>query len=86
VSLEPTDISVPHRKPEDTASGCRLLASDDRERAEQSGSAHMRLRLINSAGAWTARAAQLDRVERFRNRTIETAPREASGFGENDNG
>ena len=57
MSLDPTDVSLPQRKPEDTSAGCRMLASDDRERAEQSDSAHMRLRLVSSADTWTLRAA-----------------------------
>ena len=86
MSLEPTDISVPRRKPEDTADGCRLLASDDRTRAEQSESAHMRLRLVSSAAAWTARADLLERLEEQRARMIEATLPLAPGAGENDNG
>ena len=86
MSLEPTDISVPRRKPEDTADGCRLLASDDRTRAEQSESAHMRLCLTSSAAAWTLRADMLERLEEKRARKLEAAPRQAPGSGENDNG
>ena len=86
MSLEPTDISVPRRNPEDTADGCRLLASDDRTRAEQSESAHMRLRLASSAAAWTLRADMLERLEEKRARAIEAAPPQAPGSGENDNG
>ena len=82
MSVEPTDISVPHRKPEDTAAGCRILANDDLERAELSDSAHMRLRLVSSADAWGARAKMLDRIEGNRAQAIEAAPRS----GENDNG
>lgn len=52
-----------HRKTEDTAAGCRSLASDDRDRAEQSDSDRMRFRLACSAEAWTQRAELLDRLE-----------------------
>lgn len=75
MSVEPTDVSLPERKPEDTAAGCRILASDDRERAGQTESAHMRLRLVSSANAWSARADLLERLEGNRIR----------GIGENDN-
>jgi hypothetical protein len=86
MSLEIANDALPfRRKPEDTSSGCRLLASDDRERAEQSSSAHMRLRLINSAGAWNARAALLDRLE-ARRVSVGAAPSDAPAAGENDNG
>ena len=81
MSIEPTDVSLPHRKPEDTSAGCRILASDDRERAEQSSSAHMRMRLVSSAATWTARADLLERLES--RRIVSGAPDEA---GENDNG
>jgi len=81
MSLEPTDISVPHRKPEDTSAGCRILASDDRERAEQTESAHMRVRLVSSADAWTRRADLLERLEGNRTRSID-----APSAWENDNG
>lgn len=73
MSVEPTDVSVPHRKPEDTAAGCRLLASDDRARAEQTVSARMRFRLACSAEAWTTRADLLDRLEQNRVR-MDSAP------------
>ena len=83
MSFEPTDISVPHRKPEDTAAGCRLMASDDRERAAESQSDLMRHRLSRSAEAWTIRAELLDRLESRRNPADRGEPDQA---GENDNG
>jgi hypothetical protein len=57
------DAAPPHRKLEDSAAGCRSLASDDRDRAEQSDSDRMRFRLACSAEAWTNRAELLDRLE-----------------------
>lgn len=50
-------------KREDSAAGCRSLASDDRDRAEHSDSDRMRFRLACSAEAWTNRAELLDRLE-----------------------
>jgi hypothetical protein len=80
------DSLPPKRKPEDTAAGCRVLESDDRARAEESESAHMRVRLVSSADAWNARASLLERLEGNRSRTVDTAPPEAPADGENDNG
>jgi hypothetical protein len=51
------------RKREDTAEGCRSLALDDKARAADVGSDHMRTRLEHSADAWTARAKLLERLE-----------------------
>ena len=51
------------RKREDTAEGCRELALDDRARAADIGSDHMRIRLEHSADAWSIRARLLDRLE-----------------------
>ena len=84
--VEPTDVSVPKRKPEDTADGCRLLASDDRARAEESVSAHMRFRLACSAEAWTARAELLDRMEANRVRMNDECSAAGGREGMNDNG
>jgi hypothetical protein len=83
MSIEPTDVSLssPDRRPEDTAAGCRLLASDDQARAEQSDSTHMRERLIGSAEAWSARAALLERLESKR---PSFEPEAASGWGSHD--
>ena len=50
-------------KREDSAAGCRSLASDDRERAKDADSDRMRFRLACSAEAWTNRAELLDRLE-----------------------
>jgi len=64
--LEPEPSSpqpVPQRKLEDTAAGCRTLARDDRDRAQESDSERMRFRLACSAEAWSARADLLDRLE-----------------------
>jgi hypothetical protein len=53
-----------HRaKREDTAEGCRQLAQDDRSRATEVCSQHMRHCLQRSADAWTARAALLGRLD-----------------------
>lgn len=83
MSIEPTEVSLafPDRKPEDTAAGCRLLASDDQERAEQSDSAHMRERLIGSAQVWNARANLLDRLE---SRRPSFQPEADGGWGSHD--
>ena len=64
MSVEPTDVSrLTQRKPEDTSEGCRLLGRDDRERAEQTDSELMRVRLDRSAQAWAIRAELLERLE-----------------------
>ena len=86
MSTEPSDVSLPRRKPEDSAEGCRLLASDDRARAEQSDSAHMRFRLACSAEAWTARAELLDRLEANRVQMNNECPPGGAPDGMNDNG
>ncbi len=86
MSIEPTNVSLPHRKPEDTAAGCRLLASDDRDRAAQSDSAHMRFRLACSAEAWFARAELLDRLEANRVHMNTDYPLSGAGEGTNDHG
>ena len=83
MSIEPTDVSLAERKPEDTAAGCRIMASDDRERAAQSQSDLMRFRLNRSAEAWTIRAELLDRLE---SRRIPVDPGKPDQAGENDNG
>lgn len=82
MSVEPTDVSLSERKPEDTAAGCYLMASDDRERAGQSTSDLMRARLASSAEAWTIRAELLERLEARRG----PIAGEARETGENDNG
>ena len=51
------------RKREDSADGCRLLASDDQQRAQAMGNPRMRATLERSAAAWEARAKLLDRLE-----------------------
>lgn len=66
-------------KREDSAAGCRSLASDDRDRARDSDSDRMRFRLACSAEAWTNRAELLDRLEA--NRLKMNPPQ-----GENDDG
>jgi hypothetical protein len=58
-----TPPAAPSGKREDSAAGCRSLASDDRDRAEDSDSDRMRFRLACSAEAWTNRAELLDRLE-----------------------
>lgn len=55
-------MSSSRRKPEDSADGCRALASSDRERAS-AAEGHVRARFERSAQAWTARATLLDRLE-----------------------
>ena len=57
------DAVAPHKRPEDTSEWCRSLAKDDRDRADASDSENMRLRLVCSAEAWTARANLLERLE-----------------------
>ena len=57
------DAAAPHGRREDSAAGCRSLASDDRDRAKDSDSDRMRFRLACSAEAWTNRAELLDRLE-----------------------
>ena len=64
---------------EDSAAGCRSLASDDRDRARDSDSGRMRFRLACSAEAWTNRAELLDRLEA--NRLKMNPPQ-----GDNDDG
>ena len=51
------------RKREDTAEGCRAMALDDRARAADIGSSHMRSTLERSADAWSTRAELLERLE-----------------------
>ena len=51
------------RKREDTAEGCRVLASDDRERAAVILNDRMRAILETSAKAWSDRADMLGRLE-----------------------
>lgn len=86
MSIEPTDVSNPQRNPEDSAAGCRMMASDDRERAALSDSAHMGLRLLGSADAWTARAELLDRLEANPVRMNDHHPPAGTGKGRNGDG
>lgn len=51
------------RKREDTAEGCRELALDDRARAAEVDSDHMRDTLERSADAWSTRASLLERLQ-----------------------
>lgn len=51
------------RKPEDSATGCRVLEQADRLRAAATPNPHVRESLERSADAWKARAALLDRLE-----------------------
>ena len=51
------------RKREDTAEGCRLLASESRELAAAATNGHMRVSLERSASVWSARADLLTRLE-----------------------
>jgi len=77
-SPTPPAPAAPARR-EDSAAGCRSLASDDRDRAKDSDSDRMRFRLACSAEAWTNRAELLDRLEA--NRLKMNPPK-----GENDDG
>ena len=86
MSIEPTDVSLPQGKPENSAAGCRMLANDDRIRAQDSDSAHMRFRLACSAEAWTARAEMLDRMEANRIQMNNEGPPPEARDGRNDNG
>ena len=86
MSIEPTDVSPVQRKPEDTADGCRGMASDDMDRARQSDSAHMRVRLAYSAEMWTARAELLDRMEANRVRMNDQCEAEYPPKGVDDDG
>jgi hypothetical protein len=65
VRVDPEDrsISLPRRKPEDTAEGCRALAADDRERAATANNGHVRGTFERSAEAWSARARLLERAK-----------------------
>ncbi|HVM22281.1 MAG TPA: hypothetical protein VM308_03120 [Sphingomicrobium sp.] len=51
------------RQREDSAEGCRSMASDDQQRADESGNPQMRAILERSAAAWESRAKLLDRLE-----------------------
>lgn len=75
------------RKREDTAEGCRELSLDDRARAADAGSDHMRARLEGSADAWAVRAKLLDRLKASSSARIEAqAPEQQQGFERNDDG
>jgi len=56
-------LSSSRRKPEDSVDGCRALAASDRERALATTNNHARATFERSAGAWSARAALLERLE-----------------------
>ena len=56
-------MSSARRRLEDTAEGCRSLASDDRSRATAALNPHMRASLERSAEAWSTRAELLHRLE-----------------------
>jgi len=56
-------MSSSRRKPEDSADGCRALAASDRERASAAANGHVRATFERSAGAWSARASLLERLE-----------------------
>ena len=73
---------------EDSAAGCRSLASDDRDRAKDSDSGRMRFRLACSADAWTNRAELLDRLEANRLKMNQGSPPDGDSppAQENDNG
>ena len=51
------------RKPEDTAAGCLLRASEHRAEAAEEVNAQMKVRLESSADVWTKRANLLTRLE-----------------------
>ena len=83
MSVKPADVSLgfPDRKPEDTAAGCRILANDEKERAEQSDCAQTRERLMGSAHVWSARADLLEQLETKR---PSFEPEAAGGWGSYD--
>ena len=56
-------MSSTHHKREDTADGCRSLASDDLGRAAVTINDHMRGAFERSARIWTVRADLLGRLE-----------------------
>ena len=56
-------MSSSNRKREDTAEGCRMLASENREQAAAAANEHMRASLERSAIVWSARADLLRRLE-----------------------
>jgi hypothetical protein len=64
------------RKREDTAEGCREMATDDRARAADVVSDHMRHRLERSADAWTNRANLLERLQTSFNARVKVRPPE----------
>lgn len=65
-------MSSARQKPEDSAEGCRAMATSNREQAATTPNEHMRATLQRSAEAWTERASLLDRLEaRFNARAAE---------------
>lgn len=64
-------MNTRHRKREDTADGCRSLATADLERAADAINDHIRDRFERSANAWTARANLLGKVEASFNASVE---------------
>lgn len=56
-------MSSSRQKPEDSADGCRVMASSDRLKAAATANDHMRASFERSAQVWTARANLLDRLE-----------------------
>jgi hypothetical protein len=66
-------MSATKRKTEDSADGCRGRAQDDRARAAAMTSGHMRTVLERSAGAWSARARLLERLDKDFNRRAASA-------------
>ena len=75
------------RKREDTAEGCREMALDDRARAADVVSDHMRNRLERSADAWTNRANLLERLQAsFSARTRALPAEQQQGLERKDDG
>ena len=56
-------MSSARQKPEDSADGCRAMATSDRQKAAATANGHMRASLERSAEVWTARANLLDRLK-----------------------
>lgn len=56
-------MSSTNRKREDTAEGCRMLASENREQAAAAADEHRRASLERRAIVWSARADLLRRLE-----------------------
>lgn len=62
-SAVPEPPRPPKRKREDTAEGCRAMASADHDRADAVSSDRMRSQLERSAQAWTDRADMFDHLD-----------------------